>query len=48
MISAQLRHVGRVSHSALQPGGVARGRELSHFGLREFTNPQVVWTKCVN
>jgi succinate-semialdehyde dehydrogenase len=31
-------------------GGVKKsgyGRELSHFGLREFTNPQAVWTKFV-
>ncbi|MGV7209170.1 NAD-dependent succinate-semialdehyde dehydrogenase [Oxalobacteraceae bacterium A2-2] len=31
-------------------GGVKKsgyGRELSHFGLREFTNPQAVWVKSV-
>jgi len=31
-------------------GGVKKsgyGRELSHFGLREFTNAQVVWVKTV-
>jgi len=32
-------------------GGVKKsgyGRELSHFGLREFTNPQAVWAKIVS
>ncbi len=31
-------------------GGVKKsgyGRELSHFGLREFTNPQAVWVRQV-
>lgn len=37
------------SHPAIPVGGVKKsgyGRELSHFGLREFTNPQAVWIKA--
>lgn len=36
------------SNPRIPVGGVKKsgyGRELSHFGLREFTNPQVVWAK---
>lgn len=39
------------SNPRIPVGGVKKsgyGRELSHFGLREFTNPQAVWTKFVN
>jgi len=39
------------SHPAIPIGGVKKsgyGRELSHFGLREFTNPQTVWTKTTD
>ncbi|KMS53557.1 succinate dehydrogenase [Novosphingobium barchaimii LL02] len=38
------------SNPRIPVGGVKKsgyGRELSHFGLREFTNPQAVWTKFV-
>lgn len=36
------------TNARIPVGGVKKsgyGRELSHFGLREFTNPQAVWTK---
>lgn len=39
------------SNPRIPVGGVKKsgyGRELSHFGLREFTNPQAVWTRFVN
>jgi succinate-semialdehyde dehydrogenase len=39
------------SNPRIPVGGVKKsgyGRELSHFGLREFTNPQAVWTKFVD
>ncbi len=39
------------SNTRIPVGGVKKsgyGRELSHFGLREFTNPQAVWTKFVD
>jgi succinate-semialdehyde dehydrogenase len=38
------------SNPRIPVGGVKKsgyGRELSHFGLREFTNAQAVWTKTV-
>jgi len=38
------------SNARIPVGGVKKsgyGRELSHFGLREFTNAQAVWTKFV-
>jgi succinate-semialdehyde dehydrogenase len=38
------------SNPRIPVGGVKKsgyGRELSHFGLREFTNAQAVWTKFV-
>lgn len=38
------------SNARIPVGGVKKsgyGRELSHFGLREFTNPQAVWSKTV-
>lgn len=39
------------SNARIPVGGVKKsgyGRELSHFGLREFTNPQAVWVKLVS
>jgi succinate-semialdehyde dehydrogenase len=39
------------SNARIPVGGVKKsgyGRELSHFGLREFTNAQVVWAKTVD
>jgi len=39
------------SNPRIPVGGVKKsgyGRELSHFGLREFTNAQAVWTKTVD
>ncbi len=39
------------SNARIPVGGVKKsgyGRELSHFGLREFTNAQAVWTKFVD
>ncbi|WP_414448649.1 NAD-dependent succinate-semialdehyde dehydrogenase [Burkholderia sp. 22PA0099] len=39
------------SNARIPVGGVKKsgyGRELSHFGLREFTNAQAVWAKTVN
>ncbi|MDQ2819034.1 MAG: NAD-dependent succinate-semialdehyde dehydrogenase [Pseudomonadota bacterium] len=39
------------SNARIPVGGVKKsgyGRELSHFGLREFTNAQAVWAKVVN
>jgi succinate-semialdehyde dehydrogenase len=39
------------SNARIPVGGVKKsgyGRELSHFGLREFTNVQAVWAKTVN
>jgi succinate-semialdehyde dehydrogenase len=39
------------SNPRIPVGGVKKsgyGRELSHFGLREFTNAQAVWTKFVD
>ena len=39
------------SNARIPVGGVKKsgyGRELSHFGLREFTNAQAVWTKTVD
>ncbi|TQI65362.1 succinate semialdehyde dehydrogenase [Bosea sp. AK1] len=39
------------SNPRIPVGGVKKsgyGRELSHFGLREFTNPQAVWTTFVD
>ncbi|WP_144112803.1 NAD-dependent succinate-semialdehyde dehydrogenase [Paraburkholderia sp. BCC1886] len=39
------------SNPRIPVGGVKKsgyGRELSHFGLREFTNPQAVWVKTVD
>jgi len=39
------------SNARIPVGGVKKsgyGRELSHFGLREFTNAQAVWTKFVH
>lgn len=39
------------SNARIPVGGVKKsgyGRELSHFGLREFTNAQAVWTKNVD
>jgi succinate-semialdehyde dehydrogenase len=38
------------SNARIPVGGVKNsgyGRELSHFGLREFTNAQAVWAKTV-
>jgi len=38
------------SNARIPVGGVKKsgyGRELSHFGLREFTNAQAVWTRTV-
>lgn len=39
------------THASIPAGGVKNsgyGRELSHFGLREFTNAQAVWAKMVD
>ncbi|WP_423784262.1 NAD-dependent succinate-semialdehyde dehydrogenase [Ewingella americana] len=39
------------TNARIPVGGVKKsgyGRELSHFGLREFTNPQAVWAKKVS
>jgi succinate-semialdehyde dehydrogenase len=39
------------SNPRIPVGGVKKsgyGRELSHFGLREFTNPQAVWARTVD
>ncbi|RZI75948.1 MAG: NAD-dependent succinate-semialdehyde dehydrogenase [Pseudomonas sp.] len=39
------------TNARIPVGGVKKsgyGRELSHFGLREFTNPQAVWAKSVD
>jgi succinate-semialdehyde dehydrogenase len=39
------------SNARIPVGGVKKsgyGRELSHFGLREFTNAQAVWAKAVD
>jgi len=39
------------TNARIPVGGVKKsgyGRELSHFGLREFTNPQAVWAKIVS
>jgi succinate-semialdehyde dehydrogenase len=39
------------SNARIPVGGVKKsgyGRELSHFGLREFTNAQAVWAKTVD
>jgi len=39
------------SNARIPVGGVKKsgyGRELSHFGMREFTNAQAVWAKNVN
>jgi succinate-semialdehyde dehydrogenase len=39
------------SNPRIPVGGVKKsgyGRELSHFGLREFTNAQAVWAKTVD
>lgn len=39
------------TNASIPVGGVKKsgyGRELSHFGLREFTNAQAVWAKIVN
>jgi succinate-semialdehyde dehydrogenase len=38
------------SNARIPVGGVKKsgyGRELSHFGLREFTNAQAVWARKV-
>lgn len=39
------------TNARIPVGGVKKsgyGRELSHFGLREFTNAQAVWTKTID
>jgi succinate-semialdehyde dehydrogenase len=39
------------SNARIPVGGVKKsgyGRELSHFGLREFTNAQAVWAKTID
>jgi succinate-semialdehyde dehydrogenase len=39
------------TNARIPVGGVKKsgyGRELSHFGLREFTNAQAVWAKIVD
>ena len=38
------------TNARIPVGGVKKsgyGRELSHFGLREFTNAQTVWARTV-